>query len=219
MDKRELLRAVAEKEYYTLADLVTEAARILPHIAQEQRRYRVTVYPDERTIRYYINEGLVDRPSLSKEKPSRFTYRHLLQILAIKHLQAQYLPLNKIKGMLAGLNEEQMEDIIARKEEVLEDYCEDSCISSPMRRLKSMVLMDMAGPSFVPKRGIHESKISYENKDSIEEWLRISVTNDIDLNIRTGSVPKSPEKRKEFVERLAAKLRIYLEQEKKQGGL
>jgi len=217
MDKKQLLRSVAEKEYNTLDELVTEAARIIPHIAQEQKRYRVSVYPDERTIRYYINEGLVDKPSPSPDKPSRFTYRHLLQILAIKHLQAQYLPLNKIKEMLAGLKEEQLEEMITGRQE---EYVTYDSIASPLRR-RAVVHEDIAripalhlstqARAGTPRRPI--------KRDTTEEWLRISVTDEIELSIRAKFIPGTPEKRKEFMERLVAKLRIYLEDEKNRGGI
>jgi DNA-binding transcriptional MerR regulator len=218
MDKKQLLRSVAEKEYDTLDELVVEAARIIPHIAQEQKRYKVAVYPDERTVRYYITEGLVDRPSPSRDKPSRFNYRHLLQILAIKHLQAQYLPLTKIKDILAGLDEEQMEEIIIGGKE---DYIEYSRISSPMRRRAALHFDINESVDAYPSEDISlQFKKRVPGRSDIpEEWLRISVTDDIELNIRSSSIPRVPGKRKEFLERLTAKLRIYLESEKKQGGV
>ena len=218
MDKKQLLRSARNREYDTLDELVTATARIIPHIALEQKRYKVSVYPDERTIRYYINEGLVDKPAPSKDNQARFTYRHLLQILAIKHLQAQYLPLTKIKDMLAGLEEEQLEEIITGGQEEHSRYAN---IASPLNRRsfiqKNMMEEPIALYSLQSERA--ETIEDYMEPDTPEEWLRISVTDDIEINIRSGSIPKSPEKKKEFVERLKAKLRIYLEQEKKQGGI
>jgi len=217
MDKKQLLRSVRSKEYNTLDELVTEAARIIPHIAQEQRRYKVSVYPDERTIRYYINEGLVDRPSSSKDKPSRFTYRHLLQILTIKHLQAEYLPLTKIKGMLAGLNESRMEELIIGGNE---DSLEYSRISSPLRRRQALHCdISEHSVAYSPESIPLYSRRVPDRLYLPEEWLRISVAEDVEINIRASSVPKTHEEKKEFMERIAAKLRIYLEQEKKQGGI
>ena len=223
MDKKQLLRSVRNKEYNTLDELVTEAARIIPYIALEQKRYKVSVYPDERTLRYYINEGLVDKPSASKDTQSRFTYRHLLQILAIKHLQAQYLPLTKIKEMLAGLEEEQLEEIITGGQE---EFSINADMASPLHRRSFIQRSMMQEPDVLYSAKLHspqsesaETIGDFIEPDIPEEWLRISVTNDIELNIRADSIPKSSEKMREFVERLKAKLRIYLEQEKKQGGI
>jgi DNA-binding transcriptional MerR regulator len=215
MDKRQLLHSVSTKEYDTLDELVIEAARIIPHIAQEQKRYKVAVYPDERTIRYYINEGLVDRPSPSKDNPSRFTYRHLLQILAIKHLQAQYLPLNKIKEMLNSLDIEELEEIITGGREETSEY---ASFSSPMRRRAALQNMIQEPLSLSFQREIKEYTLPSIEPDIPEEWVRISVTDDIELNVRSSSIPKSSGEKKEFLERLTAKLRIYLESEKNKGG-
>ena len=212
MDKKQLLHTLRQKEYATLDELVTEAARIIPHIAGEQKRYKVSVYPDERTVRYYINQGLVDKPSASPSSPARFTYRHLLQILAIKHLQAQYFPLTKIKEMLAGLEEEQLEEIITGGQD---DYQEYSRISSPLRRRQTLHCDISQHPiSYSPENIPLYSRRVPAMPDLPEEWLRISVTEDVEINIRASSVPKTSEEKTEFMERLAAKLRIYLESEK-----
>lgn len=215
MDKKQLIHSVRNKEYNTIDELVIEAARIIPHIAQEQKRYKVAVYPDERTIRYYINEGLVDRPSPSKDNPSRFTYRHLLQILAIKHLQAQYLPLNKIKEMLNSLDIEELEEIITGGREETSEY---ASFSSPMRRRAALQDMIQEPLSLSFQREIKEYTLPSIEPDIPEEWVRISVTDDIELNVRSSSIPKSSGEKKEFLERLTAKLRIYLESEKNKGG-
>jgi DNA-binding transcriptional MerR regulator len=215
MDKKQLIHSVRNKEYNTIDELVIEAARIIPHIAQEQKRYKVAVYPDERTIRYYINEGLVDRPSPSKDNPSRFTYRHLLQILAIKHLQAQYLPLNKIKEMLNSLDIEELEEIITGGREETSEY---ASFSSPMRRRAALQNMIQEPLSLSFQREIKEYTLPSIEPDIPEEWVRISVTDDIELNVRSSSIPKSSGEKKEFLERLTAKLRIYLESEKNKGG-
>jgi len=203
MDKKQLIHSVRNKEYNTIDELVIEAARIIPH------------NPDERTIRYYINEGLVDRPSPSKDNPSRFTYRHLLQILAIKHLQAQYLPLNKIKEMLNSLDIEELEEIITGGREETSEY---ASFSSPMRRRAALQDMIQEPLSLSFQREIKEYTLPSIEPDIPEEWVRISVTDDIELNVRSSSIPKSSGEKKEFLERLTAKLRIYLESEKNKGG-
>ena len=78
-----------------LDDLVAHAARLVPMFAGPQVRYKVSVLPDKRTIRYYVQEGLIDRPG-RRGREAVFFYRHLLQVLVIKRLQADYLPLKKI---------------------------------------------------------------------------------------------------------------------------
>lgn len=215
MDRKELLRSLENKEYATLDNLVTEAARIIPHFAGEQRKYRVTVYPDERTVRYYINQGLVDRPSASQGNPARFTYRHLLQILAVKHLQAQYLPLIKIREILSGLPEKKMEEIITGTEELPQAQFN---ISSPRRRQHSLISRDAPDINYPIERDMksHRPPIEClrESYNAYEEWFRVSVAEGIELSVRSGAIRGSREEKKEVIEKLAAKIRIYLENEK-----
>jgi DNA-binding transcriptional MerR regulator len=53
----------------------------------------------ERTIRYYIKEGLLPPPSGSGPF-SRYTYEHWLRLQFIKRLKDEYLPLSEIKNLL-----------------------------------------------------------------------------------------------------------------------
>ncbi|HWT85302.1 MAG TPA: MerR family transcriptional regulator, partial [Myxococcales bacterium] len=48
---------------------------------------RVSAAPDSRTVRYYTTLGLLDRPTI-EARQARYGERHLLQLLAIKALQA-----------------------------------------------------------------------------------------------------------------------------------
>jgi len=58
--------------------------------------------PDERTIRYYTTLGLVDRPAQMRGRTALYTHRHLVQLVAIKRLQAKGLTLAEIQRQLVG---------------------------------------------------------------------------------------------------------------------
>ena len=96
----------------TLASLLAAVAELLPKLVGRQVRYRVTEFPTERTLRYYIAQGLVDSPSGKKGTSSLYGYRHLLQVLAVKYLQSQYLPLKKIKTLLRGRSNRELERLL-----------------------------------------------------------------------------------------------------------
>ncbi len=57
-----------------------------------------------RTIRYYIQQGLVSRPA-GEKRGSHYTQQHLEQLLEIKKWQKEGLSLDRIKS-LTGLNPE-----------------------------------------------------------------------------------------------------------------
>lgn len=77
---------------------------------------RVAAAPDARTIRYYTTLGLLDRPTLD-DKKARYGRRHLLQLLAIKALQAAQLPLAQIQARLYGLRDAELEALWRSVEE------------------------------------------------------------------------------------------------------
>jgi DNA-binding transcriptional MerR regulator len=53
-----------------------------------------------RTLRYYATLGLLDRPSAMRGRKAFYGERHLLQLVAVKRLQAQGLPLSVVQARL-----------------------------------------------------------------------------------------------------------------------
>jgi DNA-binding transcriptional MerR regulator len=66
---------------------------------------RVREIPDLRTIRYYTTLGLIDRPAQMRGRTALYGRRHLLQLVAIKRLQAKGLGLAEIQERLLGLSD------------------------------------------------------------------------------------------------------------------
>lgn len=65
---------------------------------------RVRDVPDLRTIRYYTTVGLLDRPAAMRGRTALYGERHLLQLVAIKRLQAQGLSLAAVQERVVGLS-------------------------------------------------------------------------------------------------------------------
>jgi DNA-binding transcriptional MerR regulator len=66
---------------------------------------RVRDIPDQRTIRYYTTLGLLDRAAEMRGRTALYSHRHLLQLVAIKRLQARGLSLSAIQQQLLGLGD------------------------------------------------------------------------------------------------------------------
>src|ERR1044072_5639370 len=84
----------------------------LAELQLEQQRGTVTSVPDERTIRYYLAEGLIQTPEEKQGTASVFSYLHVLQLLTVKKLQAEHLPIRKIRELVAGKSEQELETLI-----------------------------------------------------------------------------------------------------------
>lgn len=96
----------------TMAQFIAILREQLPQVAPTQTKYRVTDIPSERTIRFYTANKLVDKPAAKDGTHTLYGYRHLLQILAIKYLQSQYLPLVKIRSLVENISNRDLELLI-----------------------------------------------------------------------------------------------------------
>jgi DNA-binding transcriptional MerR regulator len=70
-----------------------------------QANGRVRDVPDPRTIRYYTTIGLIDRPAALRGRTALYGRRHLMQLVAIKRLQAEGLSLTQVQARLVGLTD------------------------------------------------------------------------------------------------------------------
>jgi DNA-binding transcriptional MerR regulator len=73
---------------------------------------RVTWTPTPRLLRYYTTLGLLDRAAHFQGRTAFYTGKHLLQVLAIKHLQLAGSKLEDIQRMLLGKSEESLAEML-----------------------------------------------------------------------------------------------------------
>src|SRR5215470_3115992 len=92
---------MAEATFWTLDELVQLASQALSVDYDGPPSARVREVPDRRLVRWYVTRGLVDRPT-SNGRNALYGRRHLLQLVAIKRLQAQGRTLAEIQAELTG---------------------------------------------------------------------------------------------------------------------
>jgi DNA-binding transcriptional MerR regulator len=90
---------------WTLEQLGAKVAQALAVDYSGQANNRVRDLPNQRTIRYYTTLGLVDRAAWWRGRTALYSMRHLLQLVAIKRLQASGLSLVEIQARLVGLTD------------------------------------------------------------------------------------------------------------------
>lgn len=115
----ELLQAMdafRDRTDISIEELVGLIARWTPAVAARQSRHKVTEIPTERTIRYYVSAGLIDRPLRFEGTRALYGFRHFLQALSIKALQARYFPLRKVRSVIAGRTALELEGVLLRME-------------------------------------------------------------------------------------------------------
>jgi DNA-binding transcriptional MerR regulator len=67
---------------------------------------RVRDVPNERLVRWYVTVGLVDPPLSRRGRVAQYGRRHLLQLVAVKRLQAEGRSLAEIQAELAGATDD-----------------------------------------------------------------------------------------------------------------
>jgi DNA-binding transcriptional MerR regulator len=181
-----------------LDELIDIANSFIELIAPEQPSERVSERLNERALRYYMAEGLIDRPVGKSGTSSLYGNRHLLQILALKRLQSSFLPIKHIKEVLPDKSDDELRSIVAGKpdkgtpkerQDAL--FYLDSLLPADQR--KARVEIPSAEKSRPHPKGlqqnlsVHESKFSLSDAKSpaIESWERFVLDDGIELNIRS----------------------------------
>lgn len=85
---------------------------------------RVKAVPDARTIRYYTTLGLLDKPAEMRGRTAYYGRRHVLQLVAIKRLQAEGRPLVEVQQSLAGADDRSLKRYAALPAEFWERVTE-----------------------------------------------------------------------------------------------
>ncbi len=98
---------------WTLDELCAQVALALAVDYAGAGNGRVRDVPDRRTVRYYTTLGLIDRPAVMRGRTALYGRRHLLQLAAIKRLQARGLALAEVQARLLGLTGAALEEVAA----------------------------------------------------------------------------------------------------------
>ena len=88
---------------YTAVELAAEATLHLAEVDQRSGRVRQAI--SLRALRYYNTHGLLDPPARFHGRTALYGHHHLLQLVAIKRLQARGCTLVEVQQQLLGLSD------------------------------------------------------------------------------------------------------------------
>jgi DNA-binding transcriptional MerR regulator len=190
-----------ERRYVGLPEFAQAGGRILAEMELEQARGTVTSVPDERTIRYYLAEGLIQTPGEKQGTASVFSYLNLLQLLTVKKLQAEHLPIRKIRELVSGKSEQELETLLGvfgpsgkkTRETEAKRYLES--LLTPQQSAPPKQAADAAPPP--PLRPVNAS----------HSWQRVEIEPGLELHIRSDySPPATTGKTRSLLEKAIHKL-------------
>jgi hypothetical protein len=105
---------------WTIDQLGAQAALALAVEYEGAPNGRIRDVPDRRTIRYYTTLGLLDRPAEIRGRTAFYGPRHLLQLAAIKRLQARGLSLAEVQQRLLGVSERELRQLAQISDELFD---------------------------------------------------------------------------------------------------
>ena len=186
------------RKYVGLLEFARVGEQILAEMGYEQARGTVTSVPDERTIRYYMAEGLIQTPGEKQGTASLFGYLNLLQLLTVKKLQAEHLPIRKIRELVAGKSEQELEMLLG----VGTVAAKKSRESDAKRYLESLLAPEAVAPP--PSQTAPPPQML----DASASWQRIEIEPGLELHIRSDySPPAASGKTKSLLEKALHRLR------------
>jgi DNA-binding transcriptional MerR regulator len=189
------LKDLRLQRYVGSAELAAAAAQLVDELVPAQERGSVTELPDERTVRYYLAEGLISPPSEKQGTASLYGHRHLLQLLAIKRLQADYLPIRKIRELIENKGVAELEELLGLGDQPGKNPA--------LEYLKPLLERPLAStPAF-------EMSIRMESapEPPSEKWRRVEVEPGLELHIRDDYQPPNEARERR---RLALRLQYEL---------
>ena len=196
------------RRYVGLLEFARAGEQVLAEMGLEQARGTVTSVPDERTIRYYMAEGLIQSPGEKQGTASLFSYLNLLQLLTVKKLQAEHLPIRKIRELVAGKSEQELEMLLG----VGSVAAKKSRETDAKRYLESLLAPESAAfpieTSAAPPPPAPPPPAAPQMLDQSASWQRVEIEPGLELHIRSDySPPPTSGKTKSLLEKAIHRLR------------
>jgi len=173
------IRQLKAQKYIGTAQLADEAARLISRFVPRQERGSVAELPDERMVRYYSAEGLISAPEGKQGAAAVYGYEHLLQLVVIKRLQAEHLPIRKIKELVEGKSESELEQLLDI------DQARPSRPSPKNSATEYLQSLLRPAPSPAPSmRAPAPAPLVSSSIQSKSAWARVEIEPGLELHIR-----------------------------------
>jgi len=184
------------RKYVGLPEFAKVSGKLVADLDLEQQRGTVTSVPDERTIRYYLAEGLIQTPEEKQGTASVFSYLNLLQLLTVKKLQAEHLPIRKIRELVAGKSEQELEMLLGVRGSSGKKTEAKQYLESLLAPATSALPIEMAAAP------------PTQQLDASASWQRVEIEPGLELHVRSDySPPATTGKTRSLLERAIHRLR------------
>jgi DNA-binding transcriptional MerR regulator len=147
-----------------------------------------------RTVRFYITQGLLPGPG-SRGKMATYRPEHLARLRLIRLLVRQRMPLAEIRGVLAGLSDTEVGELLAREEQRVATLEQSAQATSPQAyiaallenaRVARMGSVGAPAPTFRPEPPPPYRKRSggvAQPPGQEELWYRVELAPGVELHV------------------------------------
>lgn len=176
-DPLHVLREYRNLAPWNLRDLSVVVGAVLDASAVTPINAAARAAPSERTIRFYVTRGLVSPPE-GRGTAATYSYRHFLQLLAIK--------LRQMEGATLAAITKDMQD---QTGDVLERRCAQVLGTSLPTPDRLPLKGAGGGADAMPRGRSGRALTAWLTRDAVKEsgstttWRRISVTRGIELHV------------------------------------
>jgi len=204
------LKSFRGQKFVGTTQLADTAARLITEFVPRQERGSVTEVPDERMVRYYSGEGLISPPEGKQGLSAVYGYGHLLQLLVIKRLQADHLPIRKIKELVEGKSERELEQLLGMASE-------NPKKNAATEYLESLLKPRTPAPGIPPPPPMPSARKRVSalgapaqqvlGPASVNAWSRIEVEPGLELHIREDyKLPDDVKERQRLARRMLSEI-------------
>ncbi len=192
------LDGLRQMKFVGVAEFADAAARVLAETGPLQERGTVSELPDERTVRYYLAEGLLAPAEEKQGTASVFGYLHLLQLLAVKTLQAQHLPIRKIRELVEERSERELERLLGVDAKATDKNAALSYLETLLTQTRPASMPPKAASlamSTPPRNApAHAAPPAAASQQTIGTWERVELEPGLELHIHSAYQPPSAAK-------------------------
>jgi len=181
-----------DKQFAGAAALAEAVMTAMPGIDAHQEKGTVTTLPDERTVRYYMSEGLIPAATEKRGTSTLFGYIHLLALLTVKKLQAENLPIKKIREVIEGKSERELEILLGSADPTsrneAQEYLESLLLSRPSQSFQMPAASapppstDLNMPLF-SAQSLSAEAAPNEPDRSTSSWSRYEVEPGVEMHV------------------------------------
>lgn len=143
-----------------------------PDVADQRLKEELT----PRLVRHYATQGGLDMPE-REGREARYTYRQLLQVLALRLLQAQGHRTSSVNPLTAGMTDAELEDLLAGGRQV-------SLTPAPNPALQFLEGLRAKAPTSPATPATQASPSPTPSPTLTPSWTRHDIAPGLELHVR-----------------------------------